>query len=199
MNLLAHALLAAPDADLMFGGLIGDFVRGRVDPHLPAGVRAGIAMHRAIDGYTDRHADVTQARALVEPPLRRYAGVLLDIWFDHLLARNWSAYSREPLDVFSRHVRDLLDERAPLVPERMRGFVAYLHANDLPAAYRDLEMIDRVLHGVSARFRRANPVATALPALLELEAPLRACFDAFFPQLIAFAANERAGFAPPQM
>ena len=197
MNLLAHALLAAPDADLMLGGLIGDFVRGRVDPMLPSGVRAGIALHRAIDGYTDLHADVTAARALFVPPLRRYAGVLLDIWFDHLLARGWSAYSREPLDVFSRRVRGLLDEREDLVPERMRGFVAYLHAHDLPAAYRDLPMIGDVLHGISRRFKRANPVASALPALIALNAPLQECFDTFFPQLAAFAENERARLALP--
>jgi acyl carrier protein phosphodiesterase len=195
MNLLAHALLAAPDADLMLGGLIGDFVRGRVDPGLPSGVRAGIALHRAIDGYTDRHAEVTAARTLFDPPLRRYAGVLLDIWFDHLLARGWPAYSQESLDDFSRSVRDLLDERQELVPERMKGFVAYLRAHDLPAAYRDVAMIGDVLHGVSRRFKRANPVASALPALIALDAPLQECFDAFFPQLTAFAENERMRLA----
>jgi acyl carrier protein phosphodiesterase len=192
MNLLAHALLAAPDADLMLGGLIGDFVRGRVDPALPSRVRAGIALHRAIDGYTDRHAAVTAARTLFDPPLRRYAGVLLDIWFDHLLARGWPAYSLEPLDVFSERVRGLLDERKDLVPERMKGFVAYLHAHDLPAAYRDVPMIGDVLHGVSRRFKRANPVASALPALIALDTPLQECFDAFFPQLMTFAERERA-------
>jgi len=196
MNLLAHALLAAPDADLMLGGLIGDFVRGRADPALPSGVSAGIALHRAIDGYTDRHADVTAARALFDPPLRRYAGVLLDIWFDHLLARAWPAYSQESLDDFSRHVRDLLDERQNLVPERMKGFVGYLRMHDLPAAYRDLPMIGDVLHGVSRRFKRENPVAAALPALIALDAPLQESFDAFFPQLIAFAQKESARLTP---
>jgi acyl carrier protein phosphodiesterase len=195
MNLLAHALLAAPAADLMLGGLIGDFVRGRVDPALPSGVCAGIALHRAIDGYTDRHAGVTAARTLFDPLLRRYAGVLLDIWFDHLLARGWPAYSQESLDEFSRRVRDLLDERRDLVPERMKGFVAYLSAHDLPAAYRDLPMIDDVLHGVSRRFKRANPVASALPALIALDTPLQECFDVFFPQLMAFAKNERMRLA----
>ena len=195
MNLLAHALLAAPDADLMLGGLIGDFVRGRVDPTSPSGVRAGIALHRAIDGYTDRNADVTAARALFDPPLRRYAGVLLDIWFDHLLARGWPVYSQESLDEFSRRVRDLLDERRDLVPERMKRFVAYLHMHDLPAAYRDVPMIDDVLHGVSRRFKRANPVASALPALIALDTPLQECFDTFFPQLIAFAERESVRLA----
>ena len=192
MNLLAHALLAAPDADLMFGSLIGDFVRGRIDPDLPPGVRAGIALHRAIDTYTDAQQDVAAARQLFDAPLRRYAGVLLDIWFDHLLAREWPFHSSEALDDFSRHVRALLDARANLVPERMRRFVAYLNAHDLPAAYRDVSMIGEVFHGVSRRFTRENPVAEALPVLVALDAPLLACFRAFFPRLEKFAETERA-------
>jgi len=82
----------------MLGSLIGDFVRGRIDPALPPKVRAGIALHRAIDAYTDAHADVAAARALFEPPFRRYAGILLDMWFDHLLARQWARFGEDDGD-----------------------------------------------------------------------------------------------------
>jgi acyl carrier protein phosphodiesterase len=191
VNHLAHALLAAPDADLMVGSLIGDFVRGAIDPTLPAGVQAGVALHRAIDVYTDSHPEVVAARALIAPPLRRYAGVLLDIWFDHLLAREWATHGVGSLADFSSDVRALLDARPALLPERMRGFVAYMRTNDLPAAYRDTAMIGRVLHGVSQRFSRENPVAGALPVLLSLDVPLTRHFDAFFPDLKAFAAAQR--------
>jgi acyl carrier protein phosphodiesterase len=191
MNLLAHALLATPDAELMLGSLIGDFVRGRIDPALPPRVRAGIALHRAIDAYTDAHADVAAARALFEPPFRRYAGILLDMWFDHLLARQWARFGEDDLDAFSDRVRDLLAINADLVPERMRGFVAYLDANGLPAAYRDTAMIGRALFGMSRRLKRANPVGDALPVLVALHAPLQQCFDAFFPALRNFSDIER--------
>ena len=192
MNHLAHALLAAPDPDLMLGSLIGDFVRGAIDPDLPPRVGAGIALHRAIDGYTDSHAEVVAARALFEPPYRRFAGVLLDVWFDHLLARGWTRHGIGDLDDFSRGVRDLLDRRAREVPSRMRGFVAYMHANDLPLAYRDEAMIGNVFEGISHRFARENPVATALPVMQALEDPLARHFEAFFPDLKTFAATERA-------
>jgi acyl carrier protein phosphodiesterase len=191
MNLLAHALLASPDAELMLGSLIGDFVRGRIDPALPPKVRAGIALHRAIDAYTDAHADVAAARALFEPPFRRYAGILLDMWFDHLLARQWARFGEDDLDAFSDRVRDLLAITADLVPERMRGFVAYLGANDLPAAYRDTAMIGQALRGMARRLKRANPLGEALPVLVALHAPLQTCFDAFFPALRNFAEIER--------
>ena len=171
MNLLAHAVLASPDAEIMLGSLIGDFVRGRIDPALPPKVRAGIALHRSVDAYTDGHADVAAARALFVPPFRRYAGILLDVWFDHLLARQWTRFGEDELDAFSDRVRALLAVNAALVPERMRGFVAYLETNDLPAAYRDTAMIGQALRGMSRRLTRANPLAEALPVLVALHAP----------------------------
>lgn len=191
MNVLAHALLAAPDAELMLGSLIGDFVRGRIDPALPPNVRAGVAMHRAIDAYTDAHGDVAAARALFAPPFRRYAGILLDVWFDHLLARQWSRFGEGELEAFSGRLRDLLAVNADLVPARMQGFVAYLEANDLPAAYRDAAMIGRALGGMSRRLKRDNPLGEALPVLVALHAPLQDCFEAFFPALRNFADVER--------
>jgi acyl carrier protein phosphodiesterase len=192
MNVLAHALLASPDAELMLGSLIGDFVRGRIDPALPPKVRAGIALHRAVDGYTDSHAEVVAARTLFAPPFRRYAGILLDVWFDHLLARQWTRFGEGALDDFSDRVRALLDANAELVPERMRAFAAYLGANDLPAAYRHTAMIGQALHGMSRRLSRANPLAEALPVLVDLHAPLQERFEAFFPELRNFASIERA-------
>jgi acyl carrier protein phosphodiesterase len=191
MNLLAHALLASPDAEVMFGSLIGDFVRGRIDAALPWKVRAGVALHRAIDAYTDSHAEVAAARALFAPPFRRYAGILLDVWFDHLLALQWTRFGEGDLDAFSERVRALLRIDSELVPERMRGFVAYLAANDLPAAYRDIAMIGQALGGISRRLKRANPLGESLPVLAALHAPLQRCFDAFFPELRNFADVER--------
>ena len=191
MNVLAHALLASPDAEVMLGSVIGDFVRGRIDPALPPNVRAGIALHRAVDGYTDAHAEVAAARRLFAPPFRRYAGILLDVWFDHLLARQWARFGEGDLDDFSARVRALLDVNAELVPERMRAFAAYLGANDLPAAYRHTAMIGNVLRGMSHRLSRANPIADALPVLAALHAPLQEHFEAFFPSLRNFASIER--------
>ena len=191
MNHLAHTLLAGDDELLQLGGLMGDFVHGQPDPDLPAGLVAGIRLHRAIDVYTDSHPEVAAARSLLPAPFRRYGGILLDMWFDHLLARQWSRFGEDDLDAFSDRVRDLLAINEDLVPERMRGFVGYLDANRLPAAYREVSVIGNALRGMSRRLKRANPLGDALPALVARHAPLQACFDAFFPALRNFAEVER--------
>lgn len=192
MNHLAHALLAAPDDDLVFGSLIADFLRGALDPALPPGVRDGVLLHRAVDRYTDSHPDVIAARELFEPPFRRYAGILLDVWFDHLLARAWPNYGIGTLHAFSQDVQTLLQSRETEVPERMRGFVRYMQSNDLPERYREVAMVGAVLRGLSGRLTRANPLADALPVLQTLSVPLAAHFATFFPALMDFAARERA-------
>ena len=187
MNHLAHALLAGPDEELRLGGLLADFVRGAPDPGLPPGVIAGIRLHRAIDSYTDRHPAVVAARDLLPPPYRRYAGIALDMWFDHALARDFGRWSEQPLAAFSLAVRELLLRHDAQLPPSMQRFARYMEAHDLPAGYAQADMLGLALQGIGQRLSRANPLHTTLPLLVALDAPLQTQFEAFFPQLQAFA------------
>ncbi|HEX7340783.1 MAG TPA: ACP phosphodiesterase [Rhodanobacteraceae bacterium] len=191
MNFLAHALLAGGDADLEVGGILGDFVHGQPDPALPEGLRRGIVLHRAVDSFTDHHARVLAAHALFDPPWRRYAGILLDVWFDHCLACDFGRWSDLPLNRFSARLRQHLDERSAWLPPRLRRFAAYMQVHDLPAAYADAAMIGEVLAGLGQRLSRTNPLARALPVLQARDAVLRQCFADFFPDLVDFAQGWR--------
>ncbi|PXV55314.1 Acyl carrier protein phosphodiesterase [Dyella jiangningensis] len=189
MNHLAHTLLAGDDEFLRLGGLMGDFVHGTPDAALPARVIAGIRLHRAIDVYTDSHPVVVEARALLPVPYRRYGGILLDMWFDHLLARDFPRWSDHPLDAYSAGVRELLYRHESLLPPGLLRFRHYMEAHALPAGYARPEEMGAAFDGISHRLRRANPVAEALPVLVGLDRPLQAAFEAFFPQLRQFAAQ----------
>jgi len=194
MNHLAHALLAGGDEDLRLGGMLGDFVHGRPDPQrFPPRVIDGIRLHRAIDVFTDAHPEVAEARRLLPPPYRRFGGILLDMWFDHELAQGFARWSEEPLEGFSDRLRALLHQHGGMLPEGLQRFLVYMDAHDLPAGYAKRAEIERALHGVSARLSRANPIGEAMPVLAGLEGPLRERFEAFFPQLRAFAAAWVAG------
>jgi acyl carrier protein phosphodiesterase len=189
LNHLAHVLLAGDDEALRLGALLGDFVHGAPDPALPAGVAAGIRLHRAIDTFTDGHPEVAAARALFAPPYRRYAGILLDMWFDHCLARDFPRWSAVPLEAFSTGVRALLHRHDALLPEALWRFRGYMEVHDLPAGYAHREEIGRALLGISRRLRRENPVGAALPVLVGLDGALSARFEVFFPEVVGFAAE----------
>jgi acyl carrier protein phosphodiesterase len=195
VNHLAHALLGGADDDLMFGGLVADFLRGVLDPSMPRGVRIGVALHRSIDSYTDAHAQVVAARQLFDAPYRRYAGIFLDVWFDHLLARDWSQYADGPLQDFSRHVLTLLAARETDMPTRMRDFAHYMRRNDLPAAYARRETIVHVFSGLSHRLSRANPLASVVPVIESRADAVATRFHAFFPDLQEHALRERLRLA----
>ncbi len=192
MNHLAHALLSGSDDGMRLGGLMGDFVRGSIDPALPAGIRHGIGLHRAIDSFTDNHDDIRALRTLFEPPYRRYAGILIDIWFDHLLARDFASWSEIPLTRFSDDVVRLLDQHDDRLPDPLRRFRGYLKTHGLPAAYADREIIGEVLFGVGTRLKRANPLAQGMVEISRLESVLDQCFARFFPQLVDFAKSWRS-------
>ena len=196
MNHLAHALLSGRDPDVVLGGWLGDFVRGTPDPALPPGVREGIVLHRAIDTFTDAHADVVAARALFEPPFRRYAGILVDVWFDHLLAGDFMRWSDVPLAAFGEAQASLLQQHHDDLPSELQRFARYMRAHDLPAAYARRETIARAFAGIASRFRRENPLALGLQAIAPLEEPLAARFASFFPALVAFATARRAAIDP---
>ena len=190
MNHLAHTLLAGDDEDLRLGGMLGDFVRGRPDPaRWPPRVIDGIRLHRAIDVYTDAHSEVLAAKARLPSPYRRYAGILLDMWFDHCLARDFSRWSTRPLPEYSAALRALLWRQDALLTPALRRFRGYMEANDLPAGYADRAMLGRALAGIGQRLSRANPLDTVLPVLVEREVELQQRFEAFFPELEAFARD----------
>lgn len=188
MNHLAHALLAGPDDALRLGGMLGDFVLGRPDPaSFPPRVIDGIRLHRAIDVHTDAHPAVLAAKAQLPPPYRRYGGILLDMWFDRCLARDFGRWSAQPLDGFSTDLRALLHRHEPLLPPALQRFRAYMDRHDLPAGYADDTTLQHALAGIGQRLRHANPLDTALPVLMQREAVLQRHFEAFFPPLQAFA------------
>lgn len=188
MNHLAHMLLAGGDEGLQLGGMLGDFVHGRPDERrFPRRVIAGIQLHRAIDVHTDAHPEVLAAKALLPSPYRRYAGILLDMWFDHCLARDFSHWSGQSLDDFSDAMHALLHRHDALLPPALQRFRSYMEVHGLPAGYADRTMLGRTLAGIGQRLSRANPLDSALPVLVEREAPLQQHFEVFFPQLQGFA------------
>jgi acyl carrier protein phosphodiesterase len=193
MNHLAHALLAGADDQVVLGSLLGDFWRGVPDPRWPAAVGAGVRLHRKIDVYTDNHPQVAAARALFGPPWRRYAGILLDVYFDHVLAREWPQFGAGSLDAFSARIAALLGDHEDWLPAGLNRFAGYFRAHGLFAAYARHDVIEQVLAGIGGRLRHANPLAEAGPALWARAAELDGVFESFYPEVIAHARGLREG------
>ena len=186
MNYLAHLYLSDDDADSLVGSLMGDFVKGRIDDGLPARVRDGVWLHRRVDSFTDAHPVVQRSKARIQPEFRRYAGILVDMFYDHFLARRWPDYASQPLEHFSRRVYRVLTDQHHTFPSRMQHSMAYLVDNDLLMSYREVAGIAHALAGIEGRLKRPSGLRHAATELHGNYADLLHDFSEFFPELIDF-------------
>ena len=183
MNYLAHLYLAEQSRDGLLGSLLGDFVKGRLDSRIPDGVRRGIVLHRAIDSYTDAHPRHRRSRNRISRARRRYAGIIVDVCYDHFLARHWNDYSNEPLDAFTARAYAVLREREDELPDRLRRIAPLMVADDWLGSYADLGNVARALDGIARRITRRNAFGGAIEEIETAYTSLEGDFREFFPDL----------------
>ena len=190
MNYLAHLQLGGDAPAQLLGSLYGDFVKGPLAGRWPADFEAAIRLHRRIDVFTDSHPLQMQSRARFPAERRRYAGIVLDIFFDHCLALNWTDYVAEPLPSFTGRVYRVLAAE-PALPERLALIAPRMAAQDWLGSYADFRVLERVLLGMQRRLSRPAGLDGAMAELERLYQPLLADFQQFYPELQAFVARER--------
>ncbi|MFV0888357.1 ACP phosphodiesterase [Metapseudomonas otitidis] len=192
MNYLAHLHLGGPAPHQLLGSLYGDFVKGPLDGRWPQGIEAGIRLHRRIDLFTDTHPLVRDARALFPAARRRVSGILLDLFFDHCLARDWADYAEVPLPTFTGQVYRVLADQAAL-PGALARIAPRMAEQDWLGSYRDFDTLAAVVGGMSRRLSRPELLAGGFDELAERYQPLSDHFRRFYPELQRFAAQ--AGMA----
>ncbi|NBF06854.1 DUF479 domain-containing protein [Pseudomonas sp. Fl5BN2] len=188
MNYLAHLHLGGQRPGQLLGSLYGDFVKGRLQGQFPPEVEAAIQLHRRIDTYTDSHPLVAAALSRFSLTRRRYAGIVIDVFFDHCLARDWSQYADRPLPQFTADVYRALAAE-PQLPGRLAQIAPYMAADDWLGSYRDFQILDQVLRGIARRLSRPEELTAAMIELERLYQPLSEDFRAFYPQLQSFVAE----------
>lgn len=191
MNYLAHLYLSDDDPDSIIGSLMGDFAKGRVDPDLPPAVRRGILIHRRIDSFTDAHPVFGRSRHRIRPEFRRYAGILIDLFYDHFLARRWSRYADMPLEDFAQRVYRIMQEHQHGLPPAMQRSMSYMVRNRLLQSYRDTAGIARALQGIETRLKRPSRLHRAVAELEERYQDLGGDFAEFFPELVTYVDSLR--------
>lgn len=165
MNYLVHLYLAGPTPESQLGNLMGDFVKGRLGDAWPPAVRRGIEMHRRVDHFAHDHPTYRRSRARLDPAFGHCRGVMIDIFYDHFLARNWERHHPLPLPEFARQVYGLLTEHFAILPPGLQEVAPRMIAHDWLFSYRDTATIGRVLERVSARLSRPNPLGLGMTEL----------------------------------
>lgn len=158
MNFLGHLYLSGDDPQVIVGNFMGDGVKGRDLDRFPPRIREGIRLHRTIDSFTDLHPLAKRGRDRLRPHAGRWSGVVLDIFFDHVLAVEWHDLHDEPFDSFVERMYGLLPLYRDHMPPRIRHMLPYLIGGDWLRSYATLDGVARALDGLSRRVTAGAPM-----------------------------------------
>ncbi|WP_445157712.1 acyl carrier protein phosphodiesterase [Halomonas sp. E14] len=182
MNFLAHAWLARAGSDaFLYGNLIADGVKGSDLSAWPQDVALGIRHHRRVDAFVDAHPTVLSARRRAPHPHRRYAGIALDLVWDHFVARQLSLHRRES-ELVARSYRVLRQRPAPA---RLAGMIPALIAQDWLHRYSDFAFTCRAVSGIGQRLSGPNHLEALVPWLKADYDQLREDFMQLWPAVAA--------------
>jgi acyl carrier protein phosphodiesterase len=183
MNFLGHFYLSQHDPALLVGNYIADFVKGKKYLDYPEEISRGIVMHRNIDHFTDQHPMIRKGKKRLFPIYRHYSGVIMDMYYDHFLARNWSAYSSATLVSFSKSVYDTIEEHWEFLPQKSQFMFPYMKSGDWLIRYATIEGLGKSLTGMSRRLNNNSKLELAVDQLSEFYALFQTEFSIFMPEL----------------
>jgi acyl carrier protein phosphodiesterase len=186
VNFLAHTYLSGCNEEIIVGNFMGDYVKGRNYVHFPEQVKKGILIHRDIDTFTDMHMITRRSKLMVAPKYSKYAGIIIDIFYDHFLASLWDDYSTLPLSEYVNRTYDLLKRNYQVLPDAIKKWFPTFLENNWMMAYTTVDGIELVLERMSANTSLPNHAAYAVEVLSDQYAVFRNDFLEFFPQMIEF-------------
>lgn len=190
MNFLAHIYLSGNDELMKIGNFMADGIRGSHLESWPEGVVKGVRLHRAIDTYTDAHPVFRQSTKRLHARYHHYAGVIVDLIYDHFLAKNWSAYSPEPLEEFVQRFYDSLEKNRDLLTEKTIGLLPYMLQYNWLVSYRSMEGLGRILQQMDHRTQQRSGMRHAIEELEKFYDEFEQEFTLFFADLRTYVQQK---------
>lgn len=190
MNYLAHIYLSGNNTELKIGNFIADSVKGKKIKLFSPKVQKGIILHRKIDFFTDHHDIVKSSIQRLKPTYGLYSGVIIDIFYDHFLAANWTSYSDIPLDIYVSNFYDLLLKQHHFLPERVQKFLPFMIKDNWLLSYATIPGISKILHQMNLRTKNKSKMHFAVIELETFYTDFEREFHCFFEELIIFAKQE---------
>lgn len=192
MNFLAHIYLSG-DSDLVtIGNFMADGIKGKDYLKYHRELQIGILLHREIDTYTDAHETVRKSTKRLHEKYSHYSGVIVDILYDHFLAKNWDRYCNIPLDTYVDSFYDSLEAHFDILPSRIQKMMPYMIANNWLLSYSSVEGIAKILEGMNKRTQHRSHMNLAVNELEEFYEEFEIEFTSFFEEVTTFAEDKLA-------
>ncbi|WP_223033331.1 acyl carrier protein phosphodiesterase [Hanstruepera marina] len=187
MNFLAHIYLSGNNEMITIGNFIADGIRGKKYKNFSNNIQIGILLHREIDSFTDAHRIVRQSTKRLHKNYSHYSGVIVDILYDHFLAKNWHLYSETPLNLYVEDFYASLEKNFEILPERTKKMMPFMIADNWLLNYANIDGIQRVLDGMNRRTKNKSKMNKATAELNTYYEEFENEFTLFFDELIQFS------------
>lgn len=190
MNFLAHLYLSENNTNIMIGNFIADHIKGNNYDGFSEEIQQGVFLHREIDTFTDAHEVVRKSKRRLHERYRHYDGVIIDIFYDYFLAKNWADYSVIPLDVYTDSINKFFYEISPELPLKSQNFIKYMIQYNILFNYQFKDGIERVLNGMNTRTKGKSQMNLAIEDLTILHQEFEDDFTIFFKDLQNFTVQK---------
>jgi acyl carrier protein phosphodiesterase len=184
MNYLGHLFFSNNDSELMLSNLFGDFVKGKDLSQFRPKTQEGITLHRAIDNYIDTHPSVVELLHVLYPKLPKVSGIAVDLFFDHLLAKNWEKFHPEKLNTFLTSFYSNLNTENEEFTAEFKHMIHHLVKVNWISYYPQLNGLEKALNGVSSRISFTNELKNGLPVFLENQSLIESTFEIYMKDAI---------------
>jgi len=190
MNFLAHIYLSGNNKKVTIGNFIADGIKGKKHQNFSKNIQIGILLHRAIDSYTDAHPVFRKSTKRLHKRYSHFSGVIVDILYDHFLAKNWLQYSSIPLEDYVEDFYLNLQEHINILPPRVLRMMPYLINDNWLLSYASIEGITKVLEGMNRRTNNKGKINNAVLELEEYYTEFESEFELFFNDIITFSNDK---------
>ena len=186
MNFLAHIYLSGNNNLLKIGNFMADGIRGKDYLNFPDDVKKGILIHRAIDSFTDAHLIYRKSKHRLHEKYGHYSGVIMDILYDHFLAKNWNNYSDKDLEIYIDNFYTILKNNQEILTEKTKNLLPIMIKNNWLASYKTVEGIEKILFQMDNRTKNRAKMQEAIVELNFFYTEFENEFTAFFKELQVF-------------
>lgn len=190
MNYLAHLYLSGNDEATLVGNFIGDYVKGKSYEKFPIDIQKGILLHRQIDSFTDKHPKFREAKKLLNGDFGLYSGIVIDLFYDHFLAKNWNIYSPLTLREFAKYSHAVLLSHFGHLPKRVQGFLPFLIQHRRLESYAGIQGIQKSLEIMSHYTSLPNNSKKAITVMKSNIPFFEENFAVFMSEIVDFVSNE---------
>ena len=190
MNFLAHIYLSQDNDFIKIGNFMADTIRGSKYDYLPIEVQKGILLHRAIDTFTDAHPIFRTSTKRLHEHYHHYSGVIIDVFYDHFLAKNWSRYSSIPLDEFTSHFYEIMQANYEILTPKTQQILPYMISQNWLVSYATVEGIGIILSQMEKRIKNESKLSLSINELNLYYAEFENEFTSFFVELSNYSSQK---------